>query len=269
MATEREKKLSILLLKERIEHITGKRVVLEENSPVIERYESRRELQETIGTSLKVKDLGIYSLKEGGYGASGIINKEKVKIKLTKEFFQRHPVSFSTKDAREEIKSLLIAEYENKKKLQETVELDTDSKTNVFVPEKGLSDENESRPSRMKKPEEVKNGWKLFSYSKKGQSGGLYIQDDMRNILIDKYGKERGERNFNGILNAPSHGAFYQYGTQIAAEKAGLLRDLKIDYDSSDYFQYSYYSLWKEWMRKIGKPVNIKQQNLLKLLKHL
>lgn len=136
--------------------------------------------------------------------------------------------------------------------------VETVPQTETYVPAKGLSDESEPRPNRMKKPGERPGGWRLMSYSRAGgYQGGLYIQDEMSSMLIDKYGKERGERNFEGILNAPRSGAFFQYGTQIASEKAWLLSTLGIKYDAGDYFQYSYYDLWKEWMKRNGNPVKI------------
>jgi hypothetical protein len=61
---------------------------------------------------------------------------------------------------------------------------------------------------------------------------------------------------FDGLLNAKKFGAFFQYGGQLAAEKAWLIEFLKKP-SNGDYWQYDYYDLWKEWMNQIGEPIKI------------
>jgi len=111
----------------------------------------------------------------------------------------------------------------------------------------------EPRPNRMKKPPVVGIATNPTSYFR-----DLYIQDEMRHMLIDKYGKVRGERTFDGLIDAMSSrpGAFFQAGGELADEKAGLIRTLNKQ-SNGDYWQYSYYELWKEWMNSIGQPINI------------
>lgn len=61
-----------------------------------------------------VKELRIFSHKEGGYGASAIVNNEKVSIKLSKEFLKTVS-SFDEKNVREKIKEMIISEYNKDK----------------------------------------------------------------------------------------------------------------------------------------------------------
>lgn len=113
---------------------------------------------------------------------------------------------------------------------------------------KGLSDSDEMRPARMKSPSsEYSHDFPLHGKN----SRGLYIQDDLNDMLIDKYGKERGDAMFKGILEAPRHGAFFQLGDKLAREKSKMMHDLGV-HGNGDYFQYSYFSLWKAWMDKNG-----------------
>jgi len=129
-----------------------------------------------------------------------------------------------------------------------------ESSENTYA--KGLSDINEPRPSRMKAPSsEYPHEFPLFN--SRNPRGGLYIQDQMNDMFIDKYGEERGNAMFQGILNAPKHGAFFQLGDKIAREKSTMINDLGIAYGpgtdfNGDYFMYSYFSLWKAWMDKNG-----------------
>jgi hypothetical protein len=116
--------------------------------------------------------------------------------------------------------------------------------------------DNEPRPNRMKKPPVAGIATNPTSFFRH-----LYIQDEMLHMLIDKYGKERGERTFDGLLNARQHGAFFQQGGIIADEKAGLIRALGKP-TNHDYWQYSYYELWKEWMQREGHPINVPGQSV-------
>ena len=111
----------------------------------------------------------------------------------------------------------------------------------------------EPRPNRMKKPPMADIATSPTRYFPQ-----LYIQDELRYMLIDKYGKTRGEKTFDGLLDAMSSrpGAFYQQGGLLAAEKAGLIDALRKP-SNGDYWQYSYYELWKEWMQANNHPINI------------
>lgn len=133
-----------------------------------------------------------------------------------------------------------------------------ESLTNKKVTLKESSD-SEPRPNRMKRPPydpsiatSPGRYWQLMGRG----SSGLYIQDEMKDMLVDKYGKSKGEQMFDGLLNAKKFGAFYQYGGQLAAEKAWLIDFLKKP-SNGDYWQYNYYDLWKEWMNQIGEPIKI------------
>lgn len=115
----------------------------------------------------------------------------------------------------------------------------------------------EPRPNRMKKPPEI-NG---VSTNPTSYFPDLYIQDEMRHMLIDKYGKDKGEKSFDGLIDAMSSrpGAFFQQGGIIAAEKAWLIENTGKPQGPGrhDYWKYSYYEMWKEWMVSIGQNINI------------
>lgn len=110
----------------------------------------------------------------------------------------------------------------------------------------GLSDSDEIRPLRMKAPDSTyRHDYALFN-SRNPRGGGLYIQDQMNDMLIDKYGTERGNKMFDGILDAKG-GAFFALGDKIAREKSTMQNELGI-HGTGDYFEFSYFSLWKAWM---------------------
>jgi hypothetical protein len=71
-------------------------------------------------------------------------------------------------------------------------------------------------------------------------------------MLIDKYGRERGERTFDGLIDAMGSrpGAFFAAGGELAAEKAWLINTLNKP-TNHDYWQYNYYELWKEWRKQL------------------
>lgn len=56
----------------------------------------------------------------------------------------------------------------------------------------------EPRPNRMKKPPELQG----VASNPTGYFRELYIQDEMRHMLIDKYGKVRGEKTFDGLIDS-------------------------------------------------------------------
>jgi hypothetical protein len=110
-------------------------------------------------------------------------------------------------------------------------------------------DNSEPRPARMARPSiegMTKSATAYWSH--------LYIQDEAQDILKDKYGDERGEKYFEGLLNAPRFGGFYQAVTQIVMEKAKMYQELE-ERKPDDYFSESYYDVWKRWMASKGKTI--------------
>jgi hypothetical protein len=84
----------------------------------------------------------------------------------------------------------------------------------------------------------------------------LYLQDQASDVIIDKYGLERGLKNWEYLIG--QGGAMFSASAQIASEKMQMLKDLgELDaYGTDDYFKRSYFDIWKEWKAmKTGKPV--------------
>jgi len=81
----------------------------------------------------------------------------------------------------------------------------------------------------------------------------LYLQDQASDVMIDKYGYERGIANWEYTLD--QGGAMFQSAAKIANEKYVMLRDLgKLNDYGRDYFKRSYFDIWKEWKEfKTGK----------------
>jgi len=149
------------------------------------------------------------------------------------------------------IKLLTYLQKQSSSQLDEDTQvLDTDT---TFTPVKALSDKDEVRPSRMKKPGEISNYWVLMGRN----HSGLYIQDECRDMMVDKYG-EKGEKIWKGLIDAGT-GPFFQFATKVAAEKAWLVNELDLQPCHDNYWKYSYFDMWKEWMKRIGKSVDIKQ----------
>lgn len=106
------------------------------------------------------------------------------------------------------------------------------------------SHDDESRPSRMERPNisDIKgNPWK-----------GFYIGDQLENILVDKYGRERGSKMFNGLLDL-NNNAIYTVCTDIMKEKYKMLLDLGEDPNRIDYDDINYFNLWKVWVANKGR----------------
>lgn len=146
MATEREKKLVEMILKERLQRETGKKVILREaTTPQFQKLikrakalqiETADELSDLIASEFDdenaiitgadyeiakkqlrlkegilkedaVKGLSIHNKTgEKGMWATGTIGKEKKEVKITKEILAKYP-SFDSKEAREAVKDLL------------------------------------------------------------------------------------------------------------------------------------------------------------------
>lgn len=121
---------------------------------------------------------------------------------------------------------------------------------------KALSDINERRPNRMKKPLTTDGNW--FELCRAGQPMNkycVYIQDEAEEICQDKYGKERGTKIWMDSINAPQRGAMFKLADDIMKEKSYLCNQLNLR--PSTYWDYSYFALWKMWMDKIGASYNI------------
>ncbi len=111
--------------------------------------------------------------------------------------------------------------------------------------------DNYPRPSRMKKPDVSR-----IDTSAATRFIG-YIGDQLKSILIDKYGKTRGEKTFQGLLDTGNN-AIYTVCTDIIKEKIKMFQDLGIlapEYINKDYFDTNYFALWSKWMDEyVKKP---------------
>lgn len=117
-----------------------------------------------------------------------------------------------------------------------------------------LKDEDLPRPSKMTRPD-------ISGMTKNAKAyWDLYIQDEAEEILVDKYGRERGHKTFEGLLNIPRFGGFYQATTEIVMQKAKMYQDLG-ERPPSDYFSESWFSVWKRWMKSQGKSFKIANVN--------
>lgn len=111
--------------------------------------------------------------------------------------------------------------------------------------------DNYPRPSRMKKPD-------VSSIATGAATRFIgYIGDQLESILIDKYGKTRGEKTFQGLLDTGNN-AIYTVCTDIIKEKIKMFQDLGIpdsEYMNKDYFDTNYFALWSKWMDEhVKKP---------------
>jgi hypothetical protein len=110
--------------------------------------------------------------------------------------------------------------------------------------------DNYPRPSKMKKPD-----ISGMTRNAKAYWPDLYIQDQAKDILIDKYGEVRGKKTFEGLVGLVG-GAFYQAVTEVVMEKYKMLQELgeKIP---KDYFELNYFAIWTKWMDEVvKKPYN-------------
>lgn len=126
--------------------------------------------------------------------------------------------------------------------------------------------DNYPRPSKMKRPN-------VSSISTGAATRFIgYIGDQLESILIDKYGKTRGEKTFQGLLDTGNN-AIYTVCTDIIKEKIKMFQDLGIpdsEYMNKDYFDTNYYALWSKWMDEyVKKPYShlIKKEAQVRKLK--
>lgn len=114
---------------------------------------------------------------------------------------------------------------------------------------KSLNEAEVARPARMARPDitgMTKNANAYWSH--------LYIQDEARSIFQDKYGKERGEKMWEGSINSNYAGAMYQAVTNIVMEKAKMLQELG-EARGGDYFEKPYLDVWSRWMTMQNRPI--------------
>lgn len=86
--------------------------------------------------------------------------------------------------------------------------------------ESTIKDLDKERPSRMARPDVTGMTKSATAYWR-----SLYIQDEAESILQDKYGRERGTRVFQGLIDSFNGGSFYQAITQIVMEKYKMYLD--------------------------------------------
>lgn len=118
---------------------------------------------------------------------------------------------------------------------------------------KALEDIDERRPNRMKRPSQANyNGWS----GRGGEQGMVYIQDEAEEVMQDKYGRERGTRNWEASIGHGARGgAMFKMSDDVMKEKQFLFDEL--DLTPRSYWDYSYFALWKMWMDKISQPYKV------------
>ena len=141
-----------------------------------------------------------------------------------------------------------VTKTTNESKITENV--DTDN-TDTFV--EALTDIDERRPNRMKRPPKADyNPWN----GRGGERGMVYIQDEAEEVMQDKYGRERGTRNWEASIGHGARGgAMFKMADDVMKEKQFLFDELGLTPKS--YWDYSYFDMWKKWMNKIGKIYKI------------
>jgi hypothetical protein len=117
---------------------------------------------------------------------------------------------------------------------------------------KALEDIDERRPNRMKRPQQSYNAWS----GRGGDQYSVYIQDEAEEVMQDKYGRERGTKNWEASIGHGARGgAMFKMADDVMKEKQFLFDELGLSPRS--YWDYSYFALWKIWMDKIGQPYKI------------
>lgn len=116
---------------------------------------------------------------------------------------------------------------------------------------KALDDIDERRPNRMKRPGMMRHDFA----GRGGQRGYVYIQDEAEEVMQDKYGRERGTKLWNASINASQRGAMFKMADDVMKEKTWLMHEMNVY--PSEYWDVSYYSLWKAWMNKQGLTYKI------------
>lgn len=140
----------------------------------------------------KVKDLNIFSHKEGGYGATAIVNGNKVSIKLPKEFTSKVS-SFEDKEVREKVKEMLLnmagKEWENKVYQKERSKEHIDSIKRSI---KQLEDRQKTHKLSEIESNALKNYKKdldraLDSYKENNDNNGVVSDKELENKVKSEY----------------------------------------------------------------------------------
>lgn len=80
----------------------------------------------------------------------------------------------------------------------------------------------------------------------------LYLQDEASDVCVDKYGYTKGIANWEWMIGQSS-GVMFAATAKIANEKYKMLKDLGLletygkDGGEKNYFERSYFDIWKEW----------------------
>ena len=109
---------------------------------------------------------------------------------------------------------------------------------------KDTDDSKYPRPPRMKKPKVDSKSYRRFFDE-------VYLQDLALDVLQDKYGNARGEKQWQYFLDN-NWNAIYPVCEEIMSEKAKMLNDLR-EKCPRDYFAVSYFQVWKAWMANLDK----------------
>ena len=146
------------------------------------------------------------------------------------------------------INSTLFKEWEDRKKdKNKTLILPDGSGATSFVMK-----ENDSEKKYYSNIKDIDVPRKRYSMVPKVIGSGssdvkrwdLYIQDEASQIMIDKYGFEKGYKMWENSINYG--GAMYQLASKIVSEKTQMISDLKLRLQ--DYFERSYLDIWREWI---------------------
>ena len=143
--------------------------------------------------------------------------------------------------------------YFKRQQYESNITEDVDNVDNTDTIVKALDDIDERRPNRMKRPPKADyNPWN----GRGGEQGMVYIQDEAEEVMQDKYGRDRGTRNWEASIGHGARGgAMFKMADDVMKEKQFLFDELGLT--PSSYWDYSYFDMWKKWMNKIGKPYKI------------
>lgn len=179
---------------------------------------------------------------------------DKIKVTLDEEVILKHAKKmFKNIKTMKDVKSLGTSNYD--KLIKELSKINESSINERFtLPDgmvKALDDIDERRPNRMKRPGMMRHDFA----GRGGQRGYVYIQDEAEKVMQDKYGRERGTKLWQASINASQSGAMFKMADDVMKEKAWLMHEMNVY--PSEYWDVSYYSLWKAWMNKQGLTYKI------------
>lgn len=179
---------------------------------------------------------------------------DKIKVTLDEEVILKHAKKmFKNIKTMKDVKSLGTSNYD--KLIKELSKINESSINERFtLPDgmvKALDDIDERRPNRMKRPGMMRHDFA----GRGGQRGYVYIQDEAEEVMQDKYGRERGTKLWRASINASQSGAMFKMADDVMKEKAWLMHEMNVY--PSEYWDVSYYSLWKAWMNKQGLTYKI------------